>query len=334
MSNLTTPSEFKAILKNTALFGEVEDAALEQLARGATLREYPPGQPICIRNSPGDEFYAVHKGTVDLFIATHPSVPEDPLRDKLMKNATDAVVRVVPPGEYFGELACLQENGTRTATAVSLRGCTLLVVPKDVFLQTLRQFPNAALAVLGQVAERLRWHTDHLARTVRKEELVRPEDRAARDKASRNWWQSFADSAVDFFSNRWVFSAHIAVWIVWFLAIQCMPDPPAVEPAPVAVASKPGVESGLQKIVTVNGLTNIVSLEAIVLAIFILVAQRRKEENDNSREQVQFTNTSVTVEQTTMILQRLVHMEAELRHDRLQATIRERRTQPPQAPQP
>ena len=302
MSNVTTPSEFKAILKTTALLGDVEDAALEQMACGATLRDYPPNQPICIRNSPGDEFYVVHKGTVDLFIATHPSVPADPLRDTLMKNATDAVVRVVPPGEFFGELACLQENGTRTATAVSPRGCTLLVVPKDVFLLTLRQFPDAAIAVLGQVAERLRWHTDHLARTLRKEGLVKPEDRAARDKANRNWWQCFADWWVGFFSHRWVFFAHLALWLVWFLVILFGPAPTAVKPAP-ADAVRESVAGGvLREFITVDVLTNIVSLEAIVLAIFILVAQRRKEENDNSREQVQFTNTSVTVEQTTLIL--------------------------------
>ncbi|MCI0624082.1 MAG: cyclic nucleotide-binding domain-containing protein [Acidobacteria bacterium] len=221
-----------------------------------------------------------------------------------MKSIGEAVVRVVLKGEFFGELACLDEDGTRTATAHAPRGATLLVVPKHAFLQVLRDFPDAGLIVLRQVAGRLRWHTDHLARTVSRRGLVQPEDRAARDKANRTWWQKIADWLIRFFARPICSIGHLIWWVLWFRFL--------------------GSEIPLTRIkMDVELLTNIVSLEAIVLAIAILVAQRRKEEKDQSREQMQFTNLAFAAEQSTAILFRIIELERALKYDRVKGRLQE-----------
>jgi uncharacterized membrane protein len=60
-------------------------------------------------------------------------------------------------------------------------------------------------------------------------------------------------------------------------------------------------------------LTNFVSLEAIFLSILVLVAQRMKEHEDESRDEAQFTNTHVGVAQASAILRKLERVEGLLK---------------------
>ena len=43
------------------------------------------------------------------------------------------VLRRMGPGEMFGEVGLLKEDGKRTATITSEHGCELLVVPRRIF---------------------------------------------------------------------------------------------------------------------------------------------------------------------------------------------------------
>lgn len=313
MSIPVPPAEIKRHLKDSTLFRELPTAALDHLAREVFIRDFGAATSIFERNSVGEEFFIVLEGSVELIIPTHPSVPKDPLRDKLMKNTRDAVVDTREPGEFFGELACLAENGTRTATAFTPKGCSLLVVPREPFLDTLRQFPDAALAVLRQVADRLRWHTDHLAKTVRRDGLVRPEDRDAQAECQKTLWQVLCDWARQVSTSLWFTLANLLLWAVWlgFNGPKLLKDLP-----------------------TIDGLTMFVSLQAIVMTILILVSEVRAEQKAKLREETQFTNTHVAVEQTTVILHRLIQLETELRHYRLKADLRDRRRTQPQAQPP
>jgi CRP-like cAMP-binding protein len=295
--------EIKAQLRRSTLFQNLADAAIDRLAQVASVRPVPAATTIFERNSPGDEFYLVLEGVVELIIPTHPSVPNDPLRDTLMKNATDAVVDTREAGEFFGELACLVENGTRTATAHASRPCRLLVIPKSPFLEILHEVPAAAFTVLRQVADRLRWHTDHLARTVRRDSLVRPEDRDALEERNRTVWQAICDRAKQWSTSLWFALANVLLWAFWL-----------------------SLNGGklIEELPKIDGLTMWLSLQAILMSILILVSEMRAEQKAKLREATQFTNTHVAVEQTTLILHRLLQLEAELRHQRLKAGLRER----------
>jgi uncharacterized membrane protein len=205
--------------------------------------------------------------------------------------------------EFFDEIACLAEAGTRTASAHAPRGCNLLVIPKEPFLRILRDSPNASLAVLRQLADRLRWHTDHLAR------LVRPGDRDELAQQHRTAWEAFSDWARKRSTSVWFTVGNLALWAVW-LGFN---------------GSRPA-----QDLPTINGLTLWVSLQAILMMILVLVSEMGAEAQAKMREETQFTNTTVSVEQTTVILHKLVQHEADLRQDRLKAKLREQRQPAPQ----
>ncbi len=74
-------NQFKHTLKGTELFRELPDEAVEELSRHVSLRAVEAGKNVFERNSPGDEFYVVKQGEIELIIPTHPSVPADPLRE-------------------------------------------------------------------------------------------------------------------------------------------------------------------------------------------------------------------------------------------------------------
>ena len=320
-------TEYKAVLKNTNLFAKLADPALDELAQTVQERTFAPGKDILTRNAQGDEFYVVAQGTVELYITTHPSIPSDTYRSRFRTasqprtnpaaadpTSQDALLDTRSAGDYFGEVACLEAPPDapapgRTASAKAPRGCTLLVIPGETLRQYLQRFPEVGYALSRQLASRLRVHTNHLARGI-----LSPKARAERDRAERNLWQWFSDGMIWFFSNRWVFVAHLVVWVAWG-TIRLLP-----------ANAFPG-----QSYMTVSVLTNIVSLEAIILAIVILVADRRKDERDESRDDTQHTCNTVTLEQNSVILQQLAELKAELQRERLQARLRQPHAAPPQS---
>jgi CRP-like cAMP-binding protein len=63
---------------------------------------------------------------------------------------------IMDPGEVFGELGLLLEEGVRTATIVAVDACELLVIDRCEFLPFLRAHPEAATKLLESLAKRLR----------------------------------------------------------------------------------------------------------------------------------------------------------------------------------
>ena len=66
------------------------------------------------------------------------------------------IVQKVGPGGIFGEMA-LVDQSTRAATAVTESDCALLAVNRNVFLALVKKNPDFGAALLGAVAERVRF---------------------------------------------------------------------------------------------------------------------------------------------------------------------------------
>jgi len=68
---------------------------------------------------------------------------------------TDRAIRVLPAGELVGELA-LFRGTPHSASAVALEPTTVLVIPAARLLSLVRSRPSLAVALIRQLAERLR----------------------------------------------------------------------------------------------------------------------------------------------------------------------------------
>ena len=134
------------LLQTIPLFRELPDSDLDALAPLMVERDYPKGCDIVEIGTPGDAFYVIEQGEVELSLR-------------------DAEGRYVPldridAGEFFGELAMLTGE-TRAATATALTPVRVLELNRDAFFTFLTAHPASAIRVLIVVARRLR-DTEHL----------------------------------------------------------------------------------------------------------------------------------------------------------------------------
>lgn len=115
--------------------------ALERFAR-----DFPAGAVLFEEGQPGDYMYVVQSGEVEI---------------RRQVGETLRVLAVLPPGEFFGEMAIL--NGRpRSATAVCKTAARLLVIEGRTFEAMLRARPEIAMRIIKSLATRLESANQHV----------------------------------------------------------------------------------------------------------------------------------------------------------------------------
>jgi CRP/FNR family transcriptional regulator, cyclic AMP receptor protein len=72
----------------------------------------------------------------------------------------EAVLSVMGPGEYFGELAF--DDGPRSASVITLETCRMLVVPREDFVDFVKRNPTFAFNFINRLIGRIRALTDNV----------------------------------------------------------------------------------------------------------------------------------------------------------------------------
>ncbi len=115
--------------------------ALERFAR-----DFEPGTVLFEEGQPGDYMYVVQAGEVEI---------------RRQVGETERVLAILPPGEFFGEMAIL--NGRpRSATAVVKNHARLLVIEGKTFEAMMRARPEIALRIIKSLATRLENANQHI----------------------------------------------------------------------------------------------------------------------------------------------------------------------------
>ncbi len=127
------------ILRGIPLFCRLDMGKLKLLAFSSTTLRFEPGEELFREGDPADGAYVIENGEVEVLIG-------EPGRE----------VRVGRLGrhELFGEMAILL-NKTRTATIRAIQPLDVLKIDADVFLRLVTENPDAALAVMRSLSERL-----------------------------------------------------------------------------------------------------------------------------------------------------------------------------------
>ena len=89
-------------------------------------------------------------------------------------NGREAVLSVMGPGEYFGEVAL--DEGPRSASVITLEPCKLIVVPRDEFAAFIDENPAFARHFINKLIHRIRL----LTQSVRSLSLMDAYGRVAR----------------------------------------------------------------------------------------------------------------------------------------------------------
>ena len=132
-----------APLRNHPLFREFPPAVIEHFGTYMTRRSVRRGATIFSKGDPGTGLMAVLWGAVKIGVPT--------------ADGREAVLNIINPGEIFGEMALL-DGRPRSADAVAMEDCELMVIDRRDFIPFLREQPDIALKFIEILCARIR-HT-------------------------------------------------------------------------------------------------------------------------------------------------------------------------------
>ena len=127
-------------LRRVPLFERLDPEDLQRVAAVADERSFTAGQVIVREGEVGDELFVLLDGTVRV--------------ERAEPDGTTRMLRTYGPGDHFGELAVLLER-PRVATVVAEVDIRTLVIGGDGLTAILRERPEAAMAMLATLAERI-----------------------------------------------------------------------------------------------------------------------------------------------------------------------------------
>jgi CRP/FNR family transcriptional regulator, cyclic AMP receptor protein len=233
-------------LTDIELFAFLEEEERVILAEMVDAESPAAGTLLFRAGEPGDAMYVVRSGAVELSVV-------DNVGQKI-------VLSVVTPGDVFGELSLL-DGGARTATAVVVEDCELIVLDREDLTVLFRKQPEAALHLLAAMGK-----------------MTRQADELLRTRVSRNVNEEILE--------KLTIVEKAADWIAWFsgsmpfLAVNVLWFGTWILLNTTGVTHFDPYPFGL--------LTMIVSLEAIFLSIFVLVSQNRQAAKDRVRSDVEY----------------------------------------------
>jgi CRP/FNR family transcriptional regulator, cyclic AMP receptor protein len=117
------------------------DDSLDQFAQ-----EFPAGTVLFREGERGNVMYVVQAGEIELRRQVGATGAGSA--------AIERVIAVVPPGQFFGEMAILKDR-PRSATAVVRYDARLLVIGATTFEAMLRARPEIALRIIHTLTERI-----------------------------------------------------------------------------------------------------------------------------------------------------------------------------------
>ncbi len=172
------------LLAQLPLFDTLAQEDLEALATKLTERAFKQDSTVFAKGDQGSSMYIVLSGAVQIFL------PGD-------KNGDPPVVlKDVRTGEYFGELS-LFDDKPRSASVQATVDTVLLELTREEFAEHLGKSKTAAMAILAEMAERLRETNAMLSQRAAKDVVKEIEE-------NLTWGQRLADRVADL-NGSWAF---------------------------------------------------------------------------------------------------------------------------------
>jgi CRP-like cAMP-binding protein len=130
-----------AVLQQASLFAGLDDVTVLEVVRRGRLRSFDPEQTVFIQGDPARGIHVVVQGRVKVF----KSSPQGRMQ----------TLMIMGPGEPVGEVAALS-GGSYPAGAETLEATETFYVPREVFIELIRNEPEVALKLLAALSARLR----------------------------------------------------------------------------------------------------------------------------------------------------------------------------------
>jgi CRP/FNR family transcriptional regulator, cyclic AMP receptor protein len=273
-------------LAEVPLFALLDAQERAVLAERLHTVTFNAGATIFNYGDPGDSLYLLTKGEVEIFF----------------KNDTGdrIVLEVVRSGDFFGEVSLL-DGGPRTASALVREDIEAVVVDRGDLDEFLRLRPAAAMDLLTAAGRRLRETNRLLRHTASRNINEATEDTRTRVMKVADWISEFSGSLEFLF-------IHCGVFAVWILG----------NTGPI------GNLFGVWDPYPFGLLTMCVSLEAIILSVFVLLSQNRQVARDRVRNDIEYDVNLKAELEIAHVHQKVDQMHAEVlsRLDNIEKSVR------------
>jgi HD-GYP domain-containing protein (c-di-GMP phosphodiesterase class II) len=136
----TEPSKIER-LKKISFFSGLSEYDLHQIDQITVEKHYAAGEAIVEENEAAERFFIIEKGKIQIV--------------KRFEDGTQLVLGVHSDGEFFGEMALLDE-GPRSATVQALDATVVLEIARQDFETLIYKSPVLAYSIMRELSSRLR----------------------------------------------------------------------------------------------------------------------------------------------------------------------------------
>jgi CRP-like cAMP-binding protein len=135
---MSLKEEFE-LLRRVPIFAEIEPAKLKLLAFMSERVGFDPGKRLVQQGDPADAAYLIIDGHAEVILETR---------------AGPVVVATIGANETVGEMGILGDV-PRNATVRAKDRVIVLRISKEPFMRMVREFPNMAVSIMRELAQRL-----------------------------------------------------------------------------------------------------------------------------------------------------------------------------------
>lgn len=128
-------------------FPGIKPDEVQEIIINSQIKTYPAGTVLCREDAVEHTFYMILEGDFEV--------------TKIINNSEKRLLKTLSAGDFFGEMALIH-NAPRAATVASLTNAVVLELSKDGFDRVLKRSPSVAMAMVGEISNRLR-QNDQLA---------------------------------------------------------------------------------------------------------------------------------------------------------------------------
>jgi uncharacterized membrane protein len=270
-----------ALLAEVPFFQLLDERERSALAEQLDVVRFSAGQTIFNYGDPGDSLYVIRSGEVEIFV-------KDDTGERILLETARA-------GDFFGELSLL-DGGARNASVLATQDAELLKLSRGDLDHFVRLQPAAAMDLLAATGRRLRTTALLLRHTASRNVNAEVED-------TRTLVQKVADAIAEFSGSITFLVVHLVLFFVWIILnvgwvetwdVGFLQPLSGFDPFPFGL------------------LTMAVSLEAIVLSVFVLLSQSRQAAKDRIRSDIEYEVNLKAELEVAHLHEKVDHLKAEL----------------------
>jgi CRP/FNR family transcriptional regulator, dissimilatory nitrate respiration regulator len=134
--------EFIEFLNRTPLFSGLDSATLDFFAKNSHRRRYGKGAEIFSAGDTADRIFFIAEGWVKLY--------------RMTRDGEEIIIHIFAPGETFAEAAVFNPQRRYPVDAQAIEEASLLEIPRQLFVDKIRENSDIALMMLGSISARQR----------------------------------------------------------------------------------------------------------------------------------------------------------------------------------